>query len=96
MSPARSLRYRLLCGAKRTQASVAPTLPPFLCGRHEKKARFGEFERNTDSPQDALSPRLVMQAGEAFLAAKHLQHIENSWRRRPPGERGAQRLRGIA
>ena len=43
-----------------------------------------------------LSPGLVLQAGEAFFPAEYFEHIEDAWRSRAPGERGAQRLRDIA
>src|SRR5262245_53478607 len=40
-----------------------------------------------------LHLRLVGDAGQAFDAAEHRQHIENAWRGGPAGERRAQRLR---
>ena len=39
---------------------------------------------------------LIADAGKRFLAAEHLQNIENTRRGRPPGQRRAERLRNLA
>ena len=39
---------------------------------------------------------LIGQPGEAFVATKHRQHVENARRRRASGQRRPQRLRDLA